>query len=206
MEDKVMEFYAEVHHTECSSSFRPFVPPTATGPSMLLALEDAAMRDYNSEDDSDYEDESSYASTEEDEEVPNTPMVGGPRLILHAPLPIPDLANVPSYFKQLDIDERHVEGPTMESVDVEYNTDGGAEFMVGLRMLFEGMPCEEAAERLAAEERSRNQNVSEDTPMKAPWQTAVQAHLRIPKQAQRMEESMAEPNSCPASSKEVRDN
>ncbi|MED6174341.1 hypothetical protein PIB30_068162 [Stylosanthes scabra] len=78
MEDKVMEFYAEVRHTGCSSSFRPFVLPTATAPSMLLALEDVAMRDYNSGNDSDYEDESSYASTEENEELPNTPMVGRP--------------------------------------------------------------------------------------------------------------------------------
>ncbi|MED6175304.1 hypothetical protein PIB30_077138 [Stylosanthes scabra] len=134
MEDKVMEFYAEVRHTGCSSSFRPFVRPTITAPSMLLALEDVAKRDYNSGDDLDYEDESSYASMEEDDEVSNTPMVGGPRLILPAPLPIPDLANVPSYFQQLDIDERHVEDPTLESVAVEYNKDGGAEFMVGHRM------------------------------------------------------------------------
>ncbi|MED6152642.1 hypothetical protein PIB30_093991 [Stylosanthes scabra] len=134
MDGKVMEFYAEVRHTGCSSSFRPFVPSTATAPSMLLALEDIAMWDYNSGGDSDYEDESSCASTEEDEEVPNTPKVGGPRLILPAPLPIPDLADVPSYFQQLDIDERFVEDPTMESVAVEYNTDEEAEFMVGHRM------------------------------------------------------------------------
>ncbi|MED6140905.1 hypothetical protein PIB30_098037 [Stylosanthes scabra] len=85
MDGKVMEFYAEVCHTGCSSSFRPFVPPTATAPNMLLALEDVAMRDYNSGDDSDYEDGSSCASTKEDEEVPNTPTIGGTRLILPAP-------------------------------------------------------------------------------------------------------------------------
>ncbi|MED6212177.1 hypothetical protein PIB30_080677 [Stylosanthes scabra] len=119
MDGKVMEFYAEVSHTGCSSSFRLFVPPTAIALSMLLALEDVAMRDYNSRGDSDYEDESSCASTEEDEEVPNTPTVGGPRLILPAPLPIPDLADVPSYFQQLDIDERFVEDPIMELVAVE---------------------------------------------------------------------------------------
>ncbi|MED6106987.1 hypothetical protein PIB30_009835 [Stylosanthes scabra] len=79
--------------------FRPFIPPTVPAPSMLLALEDVTMRDYNSGDDSDYEDESSYASTEKDEEVPNTPTVGGPRLILPTPLPIPDFADVPSYFQ-----------------------------------------------------------------------------------------------------------
>ncbi|MED6139320.1 hypothetical protein PIB30_082704 [Stylosanthes scabra] len=128
MEDMVMEFYAEVRHTECSTSFHPFVPPTASAPSMILALEDVAMQDYNSRDDSDYEDESSHASTEEDEEVPNTPTVGGPQLILPAPLPIPDLAD------QLEIDERYVEDSPMESVAVEYNTDGEAEFMVGHRM------------------------------------------------------------------------
>ncbi|MED6176872.1 hypothetical protein PIB30_092530, partial [Stylosanthes scabra] len=68
MEGRVMEFYAEVHHTGCSSSFRPFVPPTAAASSMLLTLKDIAMQLYNSGDDSDYEDESSYASTEEDKE------------------------------------------------------------------------------------------------------------------------------------------
>ncbi|MED6114748.1 hypothetical protein PIB30_083499 [Stylosanthes scabra] len=78
MEDKVMEFYAEVCHTRCSSSFRPFVPPTTPAPCMLLALKDVAMQDYNSGNDSNYEDESSYDSTEEYEEVPNTPTVGGP--------------------------------------------------------------------------------------------------------------------------------
>ncbi|MED6210791.1 hypothetical protein PIB30_067448 [Stylosanthes scabra] len=134
MEGKVIEFYVEVRYIGCSSSFCSFVPPTAVAPSMLLALEDVAMCVYNSGDDSDYEDESSYASTEEDEEVSNTPTVGGPRLILPTSLPIPNLADVPSYFQQLDIDERYVEDPTMESVAVEYNTDGGAEFMVGHRM------------------------------------------------------------------------
>ncbi|MED6140671.1 hypothetical protein PIB30_095527 [Stylosanthes scabra] len=78
MDGKVMEFYAEVRHTGYSSSFRPFVLPTATTPSMLLALEDVAMWDYNFGDDSDYEDEPSCASTEEDGEVPNTLTVGGP--------------------------------------------------------------------------------------------------------------------------------
>ncbi|MED6187264.1 hypothetical protein PIB30_074784 [Stylosanthes scabra] len=99
MKDKVMKFYAKVRHTGCSSSFRPFVPTTATAPSMLLALEDVALRDYNSGDDSDYEDESSYATMEEDEEVLNTLTVGGSRLILPAPLPILDLVDVSSYFQ-----------------------------------------------------------------------------------------------------------
>ncbi|MED6224010.1 hypothetical protein PIB30_079645 [Stylosanthes scabra] len=35
MEDKVMEFYAEVRHAGCSSSFRPFVPPMTPAPSQF---------------------------------------------------------------------------------------------------------------------------------------------------------------------------
>ncbi|MED6175877.1 hypothetical protein PIB30_082402 [Stylosanthes scabra] len=116
-----------------SSRFHPPGPSTGPAPSHVLALEDVAMRDYNSGEDSDYEEESSCHSTEEDEEVPNTP-AGCPRLVLPAPLLIPDLAQVPYFFQQLNIDARHVEDPTMEVFDVEYHTDGGVEFMVGHRM------------------------------------------------------------------------
>ncbi|MED6220723.1 hypothetical protein PIB30_047600 [Stylosanthes scabra] len=91
------------------------------------------MRDYNSGEDSDYEEESSCHSTEEDEEVPNIP-AGCPRLVLPAPLPIRDFAKVPYFFQQLNIDTRHVDNLTMEVVDVEYNMDGGVKFMVGHRM------------------------------------------------------------------------
>ncbi|MED6119970.1 hypothetical protein PIB30_016558 [Stylosanthes scabra] len=69
MEGKVMEFYVEVRHTGSSSEFRQPGPSTTSSPSHLLALENVAMRDYNSEDDSDYEEESSCHSTEEDEDV-----------------------------------------------------------------------------------------------------------------------------------------
>ncbi|MED6213444.1 hypothetical protein PIB30_093396 [Stylosanthes scabra] len=126
MDGKVIEFFSEVRHVGSSSRFRLPGPSTDPAPSHVLALEDVAMRDYNSGEDSDYEEESSCHSMEEDEEVPNTP-AGCPRLVLPAPLPIPDLA-------QLNIDARHVEDPTMEAIDVEYHTDGGAEFMVGHRM------------------------------------------------------------------------
>ncbi|MED6195623.1 hypothetical protein PIB30_039691 [Stylosanthes scabra] len=122
-----MEFFAEVHHVGSSSRFRPPGPSTDSAPSHVLALEDVAMQDYNSEEDLDYEEESSCHSTEEDEEVPNTP-TGCPRLVLPAPLPIPDLA------QQRNIDARHVEDPMMEAVNVEYHTDGGVEFMVGHKM------------------------------------------------------------------------
>ncbi|MED6187481.1 hypothetical protein PIB30_076856 [Stylosanthes scabra] len=71
---------------------------------------------------------------DEDELVPNTPTLGGQRLVLPAPKPIPALADVPSFFQQLDIDVRHVEDPTMEFVVIEYNTDGGVEFIVGHKM------------------------------------------------------------------------
>ncbi|MED6141457.1 hypothetical protein PIB30_103648 [Stylosanthes scabra] len=133
MDVKFMEFYAEVRHVGSSSGFRPPSPSTDLAPSHVLALEDATMRDYNSGEDSDYEEDSSCHSTEEDEEVPNTP-AGCPRLVLPPPLPIPDLAHVPCYFQQLNIDTRNVEDPSMEDVDVEYNTDGGVEFMVGRRL------------------------------------------------------------------------
>ncbi|MED6158871.1 hypothetical protein PIB30_037047 [Stylosanthes scabra] len=133
MDGKVMEFFAEVRHVGSSNRVRLPGPSTDPAPSHVLALEDVAMRDYNSGEDSDYEEESSCHSTKEDEEVPNTPD-GCPRLVLPTPLPIPDLAQVPCFFQQLNIDVRHVEDTTMEAVDVEYHTDGGAEFMVGHRM------------------------------------------------------------------------
>ncbi|MED6106832.1 hypothetical protein PIB30_008219 [Stylosanthes scabra] len=129
MQDRLMEFLAEVRHVGGSSGFRPYKLPAAPAPVNIVPL------DYNSDEDSDYDDESSGHSTDEDEMVPNTPAAGGPRLMFPAPKPIPALTDVPSFFKQLDIDVRHVEDPSMESVAVEYNTDGGVEFTVGHRML-----------------------------------------------------------------------
>ncbi|MED6186565.1 hypothetical protein PIB30_067946 [Stylosanthes scabra] len=115
MDDKVMEFFAEVRHVGSSSRFRLPGPSTDPAPSHVLALEDVAMRDYNSGEDWDYEEESSCHSTKEDEEVPNTP-AGCARLVLPAPLPIPDLAQVPGIFQQLNIDARHVEDPRWRSL------------------------------------------------------------------------------------------
>ncbi|MED6118550.1 hypothetical protein PIB30_003766 [Stylosanthes scabra] len=89
LQDKIMEFYAEVHHAGSSRRFRQPGPSTTPAPSHVLALEDVAMRDYNSGADSDYEEESLCESTEEDEEVPNTPVVGCPRLVLPA-TPVPN--------------------------------------------------------------------------------------------------------------------
>ncbi|MED6203242.1 hypothetical protein PIB30_113589, partial [Stylosanthes scabra] len=91
MEDKVMEFYAEVRHAGSSSRLSHPGPSTDPAPSHVVALEDVAMRGDNSGEDSDYEEESSSDSTEEDEEVLDTP-VGWTRLVLPPPLPIPDLA------------------------------------------------------------------------------------------------------------------
>ncbi|MED6149615.1 hypothetical protein PIB30_064152 [Stylosanthes scabra] len=98
MEDKVMEFYAEVRHAGSSSRLSHPGPSTDPAPSHVVALEDVAMRGDNSGEDSDYEEESSSDSTEEDEEVLDTP-VGWTRLVLPPPLPIPDLAQVPSFFQ-----------------------------------------------------------------------------------------------------------
>ncbi|MED6128341.1 hypothetical protein PIB30_096797 [Stylosanthes scabra] len=85
IDDKVMEFYAEVRHVGSSSRFRLPGPSTDPAPSHVLALEDVVMRDYNSGEDSDYEEESSCHSMEEDEKVPNTP-AGCPQLVLPAQL------------------------------------------------------------------------------------------------------------------------
>ncbi|MED6208653.1 hypothetical protein PIB30_047246 [Stylosanthes scabra] len=121
MQDRLMEFLAEVRHVGGSSGFCPYQLPAVPAPINIVPP------DYNSGDDSDYDDESSGHSTNEDEMVPNTP-AGGPRLMLPAPKPIPALSD------QLDIDVRHVEDPSMEFVAVEYNMDGGVEFTVGHRM------------------------------------------------------------------------
>ncbi|MED6205396.1 hypothetical protein PIB30_017208 [Stylosanthes scabra] len=118
MQDKFMEFLAEwISFVSIACGSRYIVPP-----------------DYNFEEDSDYDDESSGHSTDEDEQVPNTPVAGGPRLVLPAPKLILVLTDVPSFFQQLDIDVRHVEDPSMESLAVVYNTDGGVKFTVGHRM------------------------------------------------------------------------
>ncbi|MED6172014.1 hypothetical protein PIB30_046170 [Stylosanthes scabra] len=109
MQDRLMEFLAEVRHVGGSSGFCPYQLPAIPVPINIVPP------DYNSGDDSDYDDESSGHSTDEDEMVPNTP-VGGPRLVLPAPKPIPALSDVPSFFQQLDIDVRHIEDPSMESV------------------------------------------------------------------------------------------
>ncbi|MED6115267.1 hypothetical protein PIB30_088794 [Stylosanthes scabra] len=79
------------------------------------------MVDYNSADNSNYDEESSCHSTEEDEDVPHTLFVGGPRLVLPASLPIPNLSEVQSFFQELDLDARHAEDSTMECVVAEYN-------------------------------------------------------------------------------------
>ncbi|MED6157606.1 hypothetical protein PIB30_024775 [Stylosanthes scabra] len=128
MQDKFMEFFAEVRHVGGSSGFRPYQFQADPAPANIVPP------DYNSDEDSDYDDESSGHNKDEDELVPNTPAAGGPRLVLPAPKPIPALTDVPSFFQQLDINVRHIEDPTMESVVVEYNTDGGVEFIVGHRM------------------------------------------------------------------------
>ncbi|MED6148430.1 hypothetical protein PIB30_053104 [Stylosanthes scabra] len=128
MKDKFMEFFAEMHHVGGSGEFRLYQVPAEPVPINIFPL------DYNSDTDSDYEDQSSGNSTEEDELVPNTPTLDGQRLVLPAPKPIPDLADVSSIFQQMDIDVRHVEDPTMESIAVEYNTDRGVKFIVGHRM------------------------------------------------------------------------
>ncbi|MED6208399.1 hypothetical protein PIB30_044656 [Stylosanthes scabra] len=127
MQDRFMEFLAEVRHVGGSSGFRPYQLLADPAPINIVPP------DYNSDEDSDCDDESSDIR-DEDELVPNTPAAGGPRLVLPAPKPIPTLTDVPSFFQQLDINVRHVEDPTMESVDVEYNTDGGVVFIVGHRM------------------------------------------------------------------------
>ncbi|MED6218127.1 hypothetical protein PIB30_024007 [Stylosanthes scabra] len=128
MQDRFMEFLAEVRHVGRSSGFCAYQLPADPVPINVVPP------DYNSDEDSDYDDESSGHSTDEDELVPNTPAAGGPRLVLPAPKPIPALTDVLSFSQQLDIDVRHVEDPTMESIAVEYNTDGGVEFIVGHRM------------------------------------------------------------------------
>ncbi|MED6144217.1 hypothetical protein PIB30_013594 [Stylosanthes scabra] len=74
MQDRFMEFLAEVRHVGGSSGFRPYQLPTVPSPINIVPP------DYNSYEDSDYDDESSSHSTDEDEQVPNTPAAGGPRL------------------------------------------------------------------------------------------------------------------------------
>ncbi|MED6132451.1 hypothetical protein PIB30_019050 [Stylosanthes scabra] len=59
MDGKFMEFYAEVRHVGSSRGLFPPGPSTDPAPSPVLALEDATMRDYNSGENSDYEEDSS---------------------------------------------------------------------------------------------------------------------------------------------------
>ncbi|MED6194661.1 hypothetical protein PIB30_030614 [Stylosanthes scabra] len=68
--------------------------PVAPAPIHVVASGNVAMVDYNSGEDSDYEEESSCDNTKGDEAVPNTPTVGGPRLVFPASPPIHDLAEV----------------------------------------------------------------------------------------------------------------
>ncbi|MED6193664.1 hypothetical protein PIB30_021639 [Stylosanthes scabra] len=103
-------FSSKVRHIGGSSGFRPYQLPADPAPINIVSP------DYNSDEDSDYDDESSSHSTDEDELVPNTSAAGGPRLVLPAPKPIPALMDISSFFQQLDIDVRHVEDPTMERV------------------------------------------------------------------------------------------
>ncbi|MED6180900.1 hypothetical protein PIB30_014459 [Stylosanthes scabra] len=63
MQDRFMEFLA--------GGFRPYHVQAEPAPINVVPP------DYNSDKDSDYEDESSCHSTDEDELVPNTPTVGG---------------------------------------------------------------------------------------------------------------------------------
>ncbi|MED6225360.1 hypothetical protein PIB30_092931, partial [Stylosanthes scabra] len=58
MQDRFMEFCVEVRHVRGSSGFRPFVPQTVPSPINVAPPDDVAMADYNSADDSDYDDES----------------------------------------------------------------------------------------------------------------------------------------------------
>ncbi|MED6107202.1 hypothetical protein PIB30_011772 [Stylosanthes scabra] len=103
MQARIIEFYAEVRQVGRSSGFCPFVSLVVPAPINIVEP------DYNSGEDLDYEEKSSYHRTEEDEVVPNTPTLG-------------------------DLDTKHVQDPTMECVSIEYNTDEGVEFMVGHTM------------------------------------------------------------------------
>ncbi|MED6135838.1 hypothetical protein PIB30_050385 [Stylosanthes scabra] len=93
MQDRFMEFLAEVCHVGESSGFRLYQLPADPAPINIVPP------DYNSDEDSDYDDKSSGDSTDEDELVQNTPAAGGPRLVLPAPKPIPTLTDVPSFFR-----------------------------------------------------------------------------------------------------------
>ncbi|MED6215694.1 hypothetical protein PIB30_000700 [Stylosanthes scabra] len=88
---QVDEFLVEVRHVGGSSGFRPYQLPAVPTPINIVPP------NYNPDDDSDYDDESSGHSTDDDEMVLNTP-AGGPRLVLPAPKPIPALTDVPSFF------------------------------------------------------------------------------------------------------------
>ncbi|MED6159940.1 hypothetical protein PIB30_046900 [Stylosanthes scabra] len=73
MQDRFMEFLAEVHHVGGSGGFRPYQLPVIPSPINIVPPY------YNSDEDSDYDDESSNHSMDEDDHVPNTPAAGGPQ-------------------------------------------------------------------------------------------------------------------------------
>ncbi|MED6143412.1 hypothetical protein PIB30_005989 [Stylosanthes scabra] len=72
MQDMFMEFLAEVRHVGEFGGFHPYQLPAVPSPINIV------LPYYNSDEDSDYDDESSSHSTDGDEHVPNTPAAGGP--------------------------------------------------------------------------------------------------------------------------------
>ncbi|MED6169180.1 hypothetical protein PIB30_019113 [Stylosanthes scabra] len=63
MQDRVMEFYAEVCQVGSFNGFSPFVPLVAPILINVVVSDDVTMGDYNSEDDSGHEEEASCHST-----------------------------------------------------------------------------------------------------------------------------------------------
>ncbi|MED6169316.1 hypothetical protein PIB30_020296 [Stylosanthes scabra] len=72
MQDRFIKFLAEVRHIGGSSGFRPYQVQADPVPINIVPP------DYNSDEDSDYDDESSGHNTDEDELVLYTPDDGAP--------------------------------------------------------------------------------------------------------------------------------
>ncbi|MED6141889.1 hypothetical protein PIB30_107941 [Stylosanthes scabra] len=102
-----------------------------------LACRLAPTRHSDSEkDDSDYATSTASSSDAQEGGVggPETRSASRARHVLPAPPPIPRVEDVPCYFQQLDLYEGASSDLLNSGISNDYNTDWGAEILVGHRM------------------------------------------------------------------------
>ncbi|RYR63147.1 hypothetical protein Ahy_A04g020941 [Arachis hypogaea] len=133
-----MELSAEVGHSSGGSyvhstyvqDVRPLTPPPIH---VAILVDEAEEGEEESNEDymADSADSDLSDSGDEDEYVPETPVLTVAHHVLPPPLLISTLSAVASHYHSLDLDAIHERTPFLDTGEEDYNLDGGVEFQVG---------------------------------------------------------------------------